>query len=290
MRSALARPWSSTDPRRRRSRRRTPRRPGRRAAARARARPGCRPSRRARAPGGAVRRLLDLRLDRRTRPVVRDRGRHDHDVGVLGGGAHGVPQLRPRLGVHDVDARRGGDGQVRGDQRHAGAAVPAAARERDALPARRAVAQEPHRVDGLARAAGRDRRHAGRRGPARWSRRGRARPRRSLPAPGSRPGPVSAPVSRPATGSSTCTPRDRRVATLATVAGCSHISVCIAGASRTGHRATSSVAVSRSSAWPVAARASRSAVAGATITSSAYFPTATCATWSTSSKTSVVTG
>ena len=48
--------------------------------------------------------------------------------------------------------------------------------------------------------------------------------------------------------------------------------------------------MSRSSACPVAARASRSAVAGATITSSACLPTATCATWSTSSKTSVVTG
>ena len=41
------------------------------------------------------------------------------------------------------------------------------------------------------------------------------------------------------------------MATLATVAGCSHISVCIAGANTTGQRAVSSVLVSRSSAMPV---------------------------------------
>ena len=35
----------------------------------------------------------------------------------------------------------------------------------------------------------------------------------------------------------------RSVATLACVAGCSHISVCMAGANSTGHRAVSSVLV-----------------------------------------------
>ena len=38
-------------------------------------------------------------------------------------------------------------------------------------------------------------------------------------------------------------PWRRRAATLSTVAGCSHISVCIAGAKSTGHRAVSNVAV-----------------------------------------------
>ena len=162
-------------------------------------------------------------------------------------------------------------------------------RERDALPARRAVAEEAHRVERLAGAAGGDDDvPAGQ--VLRTVGDQRERRRRDLLGLGQPPGPVSVPVSRPAAGSSTCTPRERRVATLATVAGCSHISVCIAGASRTGQRATSRVAVSRSSARPVAARASRSAVAGATITRSACLPTATCATWSTSSKTSVVTG
>ena len=107
---------------------------------------------------------------------------------------------------------------------------------------------------------------------------------------GSRPGPVSLPVSRPDAGSRTCTPRSRSVATLARVAGWSHISVCIAGASSTGHETVSSVLVSRSSARPVAARDSRSAVAGATTSRSAPLPSATCGTCSTSSNTSGVAG
>jgi hypothetical protein len=104
---------------------------------------------------------------------------------------------------------------------------------------------------------------------------------------GSRPAPVSDPVSRPHAGSSTTAPRRRSVATLSTVAGCSHISVCIAGANSTGQRAVSSVAVSRSSARPWAARASTSAVAGATTTRSACLPICTCGTSGTSCQTSV---
>ena len=101
---------------------------------------------------------------------------------------------------------------------------------------------------------------------------------------------MSLPVSRPTAGSTTITPRERSVATLARVAGLSHISVCIAGASTTGHVAVSSVLVSRSSASPCAALASRSAVAGATTTSSAARPMRTCGTSRTSSHTSVCTG
>ena len=85
-------------------------------------------------------------------------------------------------------------------------------------------------------------------------------------------------------------PRSRRVATFAWVAACSHISVCIAGANTTGHRAVSSVLVSRSSARPCAALASRSAVAGATTTRSADWPIRTCGTSWTFSHTSVATG
>jgi hypothetical protein len=107
---------------------------------------------------------------------------------------------------------------------------------------------------------------------------------------GSRPLPVSAPVSRPTAGSMTSAPRLRSVSTLATVAGCSHISVCMAGTKMTGPRAVSSVDVSRSSARPAAARAMRSAVAGATSTRSACRPMRTCGTSCTSSKTSVCTG
>src|SRR4051794_2610515 len=107
---------------------------------------------------------------------------------------------------------------------------------------------------------------------------------------GSRPCPESGPVSRPTAGGSTTAPRRRRVATLSWVAGCRHISVCMAGTKTTGQCAVSRVAVSRSSARPAAARARRSAVAGATTTSSASWPIRTCATSGTSDQTSVVTG
>ena len=114
--------------------------------------------------------------------------------------------------------------------------------------------------------------------------------RRSRPARAAGPCRVSAPVSRPSAGSRTSTPRSRSVATLARVAACSHISVCIAGARTTGHRAVSSVLVSRSSARPCAALAIRSAVAGATTTRSADWPIRTCGTSCTSSHTSAETG
>ena len=54
---------------------------------------------------------------------------------------------------------------------------------------------------------------------------------------------------RPTAGSTTCTPR-RSVAMLSTTAGCSHISVCIAGHTSTGARVASSVLRSRSVASP----------------------------------------
>src|SRR4051794_2316332 len=107
---------------------------------------------------------------------------------------------------------------------------------------------------------------------------------------GRRPAPVSLPVRRPTAGSMTWAPRARNVATLDCVAGCSHISVCMAGANSTGQRAVSRAAVSRSSARPWAARASRSAVAGATTTRSACWPNRTCGTDGTSAKTPVRTG
>ena len=88
----------------------------------------------------------------------------------------------------------------------------------------------------------------------------------------------------------TTAPRRRSVATFSWVAGCSHISVCMAGAKTTGQRAVSSVLVSRSSARPWAALASMSAVAGATTTRSAPCPMRTCGTSWTSSQTSVETG
>ena len=80
------------------------------------------------------------------------------------------------------------------------------------------------------------------------------------------------------------------MATLAVVAACSHISVCIAGAITTGQRAVRRVLVSRSSASPWAAFAIRSAVAGATTTRSASWPIRTWGTSCTPVQTSVATG
>ena len=119
-----------------------------------------------------------------------------------------------------------------------------------ALLARRAVGDEPHRVDRLAGAAGGDE-HAqpGQVGRAEHALGGghdgaRARPggrRRRRRRPGGRP---RAPPR--------ATPRRRSVARLSCTAGCSHISVCIAGQTTTGARVASSVAVSRSSEMPAA--------------------------------------
>jgi hypothetical protein len=107
---------------------------------------------------------------------------------------------------------------------------------------------------------------------------------------GSLPGPESEPVSLPLAGSRTVTPLPRSVSTLAWVAACCHISVCMAGAKSTGPPAIRSVLVRRSPACPVAARASRSAVAGATTIKSASCPSRTWFTRWTSSKTLLLTG
>src|SRR5699024_7065986 len=77
---------------------------------------------------------------------------------------------------------------------------------------------------------------------------------------GSLPGPESGPVSRPTAGSSTVRPRSRSTATFSTVEGCSHISVCIAGATTIGARVTRAEAASRSSARPIRSRGSRTEV------------------------------
>ena len=76
---------------------------------------------------------------------------------------------------------------------------------------------------------------------------------------------------------------------LATVAGCCHISVCMAGAISTGALVASSVVPSRSEASPAAMDAIVLAVAGATTTRSARWPSATWRTSGTSSCTEVVT-
>ena len=87
------------------------------------------------------------------------------------------------------------------------------------------------------------------------------------------------PVSCPTAGPTIVTPRARSVATLATVAGFCHISVCIAGAITSGAVLARMVLPSRSSAKPPAILAIVFAVAGATTMRSAAWP---IATWRTS--------
>ncbi len=99
---------------------------------------------------------------------------------------------------------------------------------------------------------------------------------RSSAGSGRRPAPTSPPARWPTSGSSTCTPRRRSTSRLSCTAGCSHISVCIAGHRRTGARVASSVAVSRPSGVPVAYDAIRRAVAGATTIKSALWPRRVC--------------
>ena len=78
-----------------------------------------------------------------------------------------------------------------------------------------------------------------------------------------RPVPLSPPARRPDSGSTMWTPRERSVAMLSTTAGCSHISVCIAGQIITGARVANSTFVSRSVDKPTAYAAMIRAVAGA---------------------------
>ena len=68
----------------------------------------------------------------------------------------------------------------------------------------------------------------------------------------SRPAPSSPPAKRPDSGPTMQTPRSTRVAMLSTTAGCSHISVCMAGQTTTGARVAMRVAVSRSELMPAA--------------------------------------
>ena len=205
---------------------------------------------------------------------------------------HGIAELLGGLDPHHLHAGRVGQAHVGRDQGHVGTTGDGGAGQRHALQTGRAVAEEAHRVQRLAGAAGGDDDAAAgqvaRRRPSGEHVDGRRRRSRRARAAG--PCRCRRRSAGPTAGSRTSAPRSRRVATLAWVAGCSHISVCIAGAKTTGQRAVSRVLVSRSSARPWAARASRSAVAGATTTRSAAWPIRTCGTSWASVQTSVETG
>ena len=102
-----------------------------------------------------------------------------------------------------------------------------------------------------------------------------------------RPVPSSPAASEPWAGPTMRAPREESVFTLACVAACSHIPVCIAGARTSGQVASSNVDVSRSSAMPCASLAITFAVAGATTAMSASWASRTCRTTPGSSNRSV---
>ena len=212
----------------------------------------------------------------------------------LGGGRrHGVAHLQGRGHAHHLAPGRVVQGDVRGHQGDLRAAGGGRPGQRVPLPPRRPVAEEADRVQFLPGAA---RRHhdppAGQVGASPPAPRASTRSATAniSAGSGSRPGPVSG-AGEPADGGIEHHRAPLRSSdTLAWVAGCCHISVCMAGANTTGQRAVSRTAVSRSSDMPAAARASRSAVAGATMTRSALWPSLTWGTSCTSSQTADVTG
>ena len=102
-----------------------------------------------------------------------------------------------------------------------------------------------------------------------------------------RPTPSSPAASGPLAGPTTTVPRSSRARTLAWVAGCSHMTLCMAGATTSGQVASRRVEVSRSSAIPPESLAMTFAVAGATTATSAPRASRTCNTEPGSSHTSV---
>src|ERR671931_164787 len=96
-----------------------------------------------------LRALVGVRLGG---PVVRDGGGHQDEVRV-GAGQGLASHVLGGRGLDDLYVGGRGDREVRREQRHLAAAAARLARERDAHPARRAVAEEAHRVERLARPA-----------------------------------------------------------------------------------------------------------------------------------------
>src|SRR3954454_946945 len=97
--------------------------------------------------------LLQLRLRRLGRAVVGDRGGHEQDVGAR---ELGLARLLELGGGGDVDVAHAGvalQADVGGDHGDVGAERGRLLGEREAHPARAAVADEAHRVDRLTRAA-----------------------------------------------------------------------------------------------------------------------------------------
>ena len=261
---------------------------GRACRARARARPRRARRRSRRAPGQSLRRspsacrtssvgssstvhdsrvLRPLRRLGDGRPVVGDRGRHHDHVGV---------RARERLAGELL--RRSAPARARPRR--------AAARRgwrRAASPRRRGVAPPRRARHPSGRTSG------CRRSARRRAARGCRRPRRARGDPGAasrsraasataaaissgsdiRPTPHSPSAISPSSGPMSSTPRSRRSAAFACVAGCDHMRGFIAGATRTGPRWASAASVRTLSARPWASFASVFAVNGAITSRSA---------------------
>ena len=148
----------------------------------------------------------------------------------------------------------------------------------ETLLARTVVAQVAHRVQRLAGPTGAD--HDPCTGQVREAPRvveQGGRPTGRSRWVGNRPAPLSRPVNRPESGGMTTT-HDGAAWPRCHGSPGAPTSPCASRGEQYRQRAVSREAVSRSSACPLAARASRSAVAGATTTRSASWPRRTCAT------------
>src|SRR5690606_11506496 len=191
-------------------------------------------------------------------------GRADVDVGRQRG-EHRLAHLRRRAHVDPLHARRRIQVHRAGQQHHLGAARAGGRGHREAHLAAAAVAQEADRIDVL---VGRPGAHqhppAGQRGAHMAS-------SAATIAAGSarRPGPDSPSASGPSSGPMTLAPRSRSRATLAWVAGCSHMRWFIAGHRVIGAVVARHRVLTRSSARPWASLAMVLAVAGAMTTRSA---------------------
>ena len=100
--------------------------------------------------------FLSLRLGHLARAVVGDRRGHQQHVGALERGPDGGLHLDGRLHPGDRHPGRGRRRRRGGDQLHLGARLAAGGGERVAHLAAGAVAEEPHRIDGLTGAPGGD--------------------------------------------------------------------------------------------------------------------------------------
>ena len=192
--------------------------------------------------------LLDLALGGDHRAEVGDGGGHDDDVGRRRRAPPSPPASARRSRRRDVDA--GGHGEVDGgDERDPRALGRGLGGDRVALLAAAAVGDDPHRVDRLAGAAGGDDDvEAGERAAAEHPL-DRGDDRRRL---GEAAGADVTAGEASRLGLDDVDAARRSVARLSCTAGCSHISVCIAGQTTTGARVASRTLVSRSVDSPAA--------------------------------------